>query len=53
VLDLDVVLIASTSSTLRRASLAEHPPRGGELDLAGVADWGPAEDWSDWAGRGR
>lgn len=21
----------------------------GELALAAVADWGPAEDWSDWA----
>ena len=21
----------------------------GELALAEVADWGPAEDWSDWA----
>jgi Arc/MetJ-type ribon-helix-helix transcriptional regulator len=21
----------------------------GERSLAGIADWGPAEDWSDWA----
>jgi len=24
------------------------PPTEGELDLDGAADWGPAEDWSDW-----
>ena len=27
----------------------EQPPEAGELALAEVADWGPAEDWSDWA----
>lgn len=21
----------------------------GELSLAAIADWGPAEDWSDWS----
>lgn len=26
----------------------EHPLDGGELDLAAIADFGPAEDWSDW-----
>ena len=25
------------------------PPTSAELALADVADWGPAEDWSDWA----
>ncbi|CAN5122474.1 ribbon-helix-helix protein, CopG family [soil metagenome] len=25
------------------------PLEEGELALAQVADWGPAEDWSDWA----
>lgn len=25
------------------------PPAGAEQALAEVADWGPAEDWSDWA----
>lgn len=24
------------------------PPTAGEQALAEVADWGPAEDWSDW-----
>lgn len=28
---------------------AALPPDGGELALAEIADWGPAEDWSDWA----
>lgn len=25
------------------------PPTGAEQALAEVADWGPAEDWSDWS----
>jgi hypothetical protein len=28
---------------------AEQPLDDGERALADVADWGPAEDWSDWA----
>lgn len=27
----------------------EQPLDDGERSLAGIADWGPAEDWSDWA----
>lgn len=27
----------------------QMPLDGGERALAEVADWGPAEDWSDWA----
>jgi Arc/MetJ-type ribon-helix-helix transcriptional regulator len=26
-----------------------EPLDEGELSLAAIADWGPAEDWSDWA----
>ena len=26
-----------------------HPLDDGEQALAQIADWGPAEDWSDWA----
>jgi hypothetical protein len=26
-----------------------NPLDAGERSLAAVADWGPAEDWSDWA----
>jgi Arc/MetJ-type ribon-helix-helix transcriptional regulator len=28
---------------------AAEPLDAGERALAEVADWGPAEDWSDWA----
>ncbi len=28
---------------------AEQPLAGGERSLSEIADWGPAEDWSDWA----
>jgi predicted transcriptional regulator len=27
----------------------QQPLDEGERSLADVADWGPAEDWSDWA----
>ena len=27
----------------------EQPLDEGEQSLAAIADWGPAEDWSDWA----
>jgi hypothetical protein len=27
----------------------EVPLEPGEQSLAEIADWGPAEDWSDWA----
>lgn len=27
----------------------EHPLDNGELTLSAIAEWGPAEDWSDWA----
>jgi len=27
---------------------ADHPLDPGEQALADIADWGPAEDWSDW-----
>jgi len=26
-----------------------HPLDENERSLAAIADWGPAEDWSDWA----
>lgn len=26
-----------------------QPLEDGEQALAGIANWGPAEDWSDWA----
>lgn len=27
----------------------ENPLDEGERSLSDIADWGPAEDWSDWA----
>jgi hypothetical protein len=29
------------------------PMSDGERALAEIADWGPAEDWSDWADAAR
>ncbi len=31
----------------------ETPLSDNELALAEIADWGPAEDWSDWADAAR
>jgi predicted transcriptional regulator len=31
----------------------QQPLDEGERSLADVADWGPAEDWSDWADAAR
>jgi hypothetical protein len=31
----------------------EVPLDAGEQSLADIADWGPAEDWSDWADAAR
>lgn len=31
----------------------KQPLDGGERSLAEIADWGPAEDWSDWADAAR
>jgi hypothetical protein len=31
------------------ATWAEVPLDAGEQSIADIADWGPAEDWSDWA----
>ena len=28
---------------------ADQPPTRQETAVADIADWGPAEDWSDWA----
>jgi hypothetical protein len=35
------------------ARWAESPLDEGERSLAAVADWGPADDWSDWADAAR
>ncbi len=31
----------------------EHPLDDGERSLGEIADWGPAEHWSDWADAAR
>lgn len=36
------------ASEVDAATWAAHPLEGGELSLREIADWGPAEDWSDW-----
>jgi predicted transcriptional regulator len=36
------------ASEAEAENLADSPPPRGAEDLAQVADWGPAEDWSDW-----
>jgi len=28
---------------------SRHPRTADESEIAAVAEWGPAEDWSDWA----
>ena len=35
------------------AKWAETPLTDTELALADIADWGPVEDWSDWADAAR
>lgn len=35
-------------SEAEAARVVEIPPTEAELSLGGVAEWGPAEDWTDW-----
>lgn len=35
------------------AAWADRPLTGTESALGEIADWGPAEDWSDWADAAR
>ena len=37
------------ASEVDAVTWVEHPLDDGERALEGIADWGPAEDWSDWA----
>jgi antitoxin MazE2 len=32
---------------------ADQPLEAGERSLGDIADWGPAEDWSDWVDAAR
>ena len=42
--------IARLASEVDAQTWVEQPLDAGEGSLAAIADWGPAEDWSDWAG---
>jgi len=41
--------LARLHSELDVAAWEQTPPSNDKQALAEVADWGPAEDWSDWA----
>lgn len=45
-----LVRLASEQDALR---WEEQPLTDAEVALAQAADWGPAEDWSDWADAAR
>lgn len=41
--------LAELAAELETRAYAEQPLTDSEKALADIADWGPAEDWSDWA----
>lgn len=41
--------LARLASEVDAANWERVPPTQAERSLAEIADWGPAEDWSDWA----
>lgn len=41
--------LARLASEQDAATWEQVPLDDGEAALAGIADWGPAEDWSDWS----
>jgi predicted transcriptional regulator len=41
--------LVSLASEVDAITWSERPLSDGERALDEVADWGPAEDWSDWA----
>lgn len=41
------------ASQLEPAIWADQPLDEGEQSLSAIADWGPAEDWSDWSDAAR
>jgi hypothetical protein len=45
--------LVQLKSEMDAATWERIPPTESELALAEVADWGPAEDWSDWADEAR
>jgi len=45
--------LVQLASETDAATWEKRPLDGGEASLAAIADWGPAEDWSDWADEAR
>ena len=45
-----LVRLAAEDDALR---WGDHPLTDDELALGSIADWGPAEDWTDWADAAR
>ena len=41
--------LARLASENDAVSWAQEPLSDGERSLAEIGDWGPSEDWSDWA----
>lgn len=41
--------LAALASEWEAEAWERAPLDAGEESLAGIADWGPAEDWSDWS----
>jgi hypothetical protein len=41
------------SSEIDAERWTQEPLTDGETALGSIADWGPAEDWSDWADAAR
>lgn len=41
--------LVSLASEVDAITWSERPLSAGETALGEIADWGPAEDWSDWA----
>ncbi len=40
--------LVALRSELDASAWERSPASDGELSLAAIADWGPAEDWADW-----
>ena len=41
--------LSELASALDAQAYEQHPITDDEKALAQIADWGPAEDWADWA----
>ena len=41
--------LVSLAASTEVNAYARSPLDAGELSLSAIADWGPAEEWSDWS----